>query len=59
MIDSHFLINRTVLREDDSYTGMIKAEVNTESLPAVIRSEAAASKKLQLDSPWLEWPIKE
>ena len=58
-IEGHFLINQTVLSEDKRYIGMIKAEVNTETLPPVIRSEAAVSKKWQLDSPWHEWTIKE
>jgi len=58
-IEDRFLINRTVLADDEHYVGMIKAEVNTETLPAVIRPVATVSKKWQLDSPWFEWSIKE
>ena len=58
-IENHFLISKAVLSEDEQYIGMIKAEVNTETLPPVIRPEAAVSKKWRLDSPWVEWSFEE
>ncbi|MBF8268355.1 MAG: hypothetical protein HW386_64 [Gammaproteobacteria bacterium] len=56
-IDDRLLISKTALAEDENYIGMIKAKVNTETLPAVIRPVASASKKWQLDSPWFKWSI--
>ena len=58
-INGHMLINKDILASDSKYTGKIKAEVNTETLPAVIRPAAAVSKKWQLNSTWFEWVIKE
>lgn len=54
-IDNHFLLPRSVLSMDEKYICMIKAELNTETLPPAIRPIAAVSKKWQLDSPWYEW----
>ena len=56
-IHNHFLISSSVLSKDGKYICMLKAELNTETLPAVIRPIAAVSKKWQLDSPWYEWQI--
>ena len=56
-INNYFLVSRSVLSRDEKYICMIKAELNTETLPAVIRPIAAVSKKWQLDSPWYEWKI--
>lgn len=56
-IHNYFLVSRSVLSSDETYICMIKAELNTETLPAVIRPIAAVSKKWQLDSPWYEWKI--
>ena len=56
-IHNYFLVSQSVLAKDEKYRCMIKAELNTETLPPVIRPIAAVSKKWQLDSPWYEWVI--
>lgn len=56
-IHNHFLISSSVLSKDEKYICRLKAKLNTETLPAVIRPIAAVSKKWQLDSPWYEWQI--
>lgn len=56
-IHNYFLVSQSVLSRDEKYICMIKAELNTETLPPAIRPIAAVSKKWQLDSPWYEWVI--
>lgn len=56
-IHHYFLISSSVLSKDEKYIGKLKAELNTETLPAVIRPIAAVSKKWKLESPWYEWRI--
>ena len=56
-INDRLLISKSALAADENYIGMIRAKVNTETLPAVIRPAASASKKWQLDSPWFRWSI--
>lgn len=58
-IKNHFLISRTVLSDDEDYICMIKAELNTETLPPVIRPLAFVSKKWQMDSNWHKWSIRD
>lgn len=54
-IRDHFLISQTVLTEGERYICMVKAELNTETLPPVIRPIAFVSKKWQMDSDWTSW----
>lgn len=58
-IKDHFLISQAVLADDENYICMLKAELNTETLPPAIRPVAFVSKKWQLDSPWYSWSIKQ
>lgn len=56
-INNYFLVSQSVLSKDETYVCMLKAELNTETLPPAIRPIAAVSKKWQLESPWYEWQI--
>lgn len=56
-IHNYNLVSRNVLSRDEKYICMIKADLNTETLPPAIRPIAAVSKKWRLDSPWYEWHL--
>ena len=57
-VTNYFLVSEAVLSAGETYVCMIRAELSTESLPAVIRPAAVISGKWQMDSPWYSWTLE-
>jgi hypothetical protein len=57
-ISGHDLIGRDLLSGDGTFTGRIRARLNTESLPAPLQTVAYVSREWKVESAWYEWEIR-
>lgn len=57
-IKDYTLVEAGKLSADNSYIGLVKAEVNIEELPAPLQPATYVSSQWHLESQWYEWPIK-
>jgi hypothetical protein len=58
-INDYPFLEPTALQQDKTYTALVRASLNTESLPAPLRLSAYISSDWQLSSPWFKWTIKQ
>ena len=47
------------LKQGKAYTALLRASLNTESLPAPLRLSAYVSSDWRLSSPWYQWTIQQ
>jgi len=47
------------LEQGKTYTALVRASLNTESLPAPLRLSSYVSSDWQLSSPWYKWTIQQ
>ncbi len=47
------------LKQGKTYTALVRASLNTESLPAPLRLSAYISSDWRLSSPWYQWTIQQ
>lgn len=57
-INNYRLANTNELLDKKNYRGLIKAEMNIESLPPPLQPAAYVSAQWQLESQWYEWAIR-
>ena len=57
-IKNYNLVKKDKLIDKKSYRGLIKAELNIESLPPPLQTAAYVSSQWQLESQWYEWVIR-
>ena len=58
-VKNHSLIDKNKLNVENNYVGLIKAELNIESLPPPLQPVAYVSSEWQLESQWYEWVIRQ
>ncbi len=58
-INDYPFLEPAALQQDKTYTGLLRASLNTESLPTPLRLSAYISSDWQLSSPWFKWTIKQ
>jgi len=58
-IKDYPFLGRNTLKQDKTYTALVRASLNTESLPAPLRLSAYISSDWQLSSPWFKWTIQQ
>jgi hypothetical protein len=58
-INDYPFLEPTALKHDKTYTALLRASLNKESLPAPLRLSAYVSSDWQLSSPWFKWTIKQ
>lgn len=57
-IKNYNLVNKNELSDKKHYQGLIKAELNIESLPPPLKTAAYVSSEWQLESKWYEWDVR-
>ncbi len=57
-INDYPFLELSVLEQGKMYTALLRANLNTESLPTPLRLSAYVSSDWQLSSPWFKWAIK-
>ncbi len=58
-IDDYPFLELASLEQGKTYTALVRASLNTESLPAPLRLSAYVSSDWQLSSPWYKWTIQQ
>ncbi len=58
-INNYPFLEHAALQQDKTYTALLRASLNTESLPTPLRLSAYVSSDWQLSSPWFKWTIKQ
>jgi hypothetical protein len=58
-INNYPFLELAALQQDKTYTALLRASLNTESLPTPLRLSAYVSSDWQLSSPWFKWTIKQ
>jgi len=56
-INDYPFLELTSLEQGKTYTALVRASLNTESLPTPLRLSAYVSSEWQLSSPWYQWTI--
>jgi len=59
LIDDYPFLELASLEQGKTYTALVRASLNTESLPAPLRLSAYVSSDWQLTSPWYQWTIQQ
>lgn len=57
-IKDYNFANKDELDDQKKYYGLIKAELNIDSLPPPLRTAAYVSSQWQLESQWYEWTVR-
>ncbi|MEJ2761221.1 MAG: DUF4390 domain-containing protein [Gammaproteobacteria bacterium] len=57
-IDNYPLIDKARLSGDESYIGLVRAEINIESLPPPLQPSTLISSRWHLESQWYEWVFR-
>jgi len=58
-INDYPFLELASLEQDKTYTALVRASLNTESLPTPLRLSAYVSSDWQLSSPWYKWTIQQ
>ena len=58
-INDYPFLELASLEQGKTYTALVRASLNTESLPAPLRLSAYISSDWQLSSPWYKWTIQQ
>ncbi len=58
-INDYPFLELTSLEQGKTYTALVRASLNTESLPAPLRLSAYISSDWRLSSPWYKWTIQQ
>ncbi len=58
-INNHPFLEIASLEQGKTYAALVRASLNTESLPTPLRLSAYVSPDWQLSSPWYKWTIQQ
>lgn len=58
-INDYPFLELTSLEQDKTYTALIRASLNTESLPTPLRLSTYVSSDWKFSSPWYQWVINQ
>jgi len=58
-INDYSFLELASLKQGKTYTALVRASLNTESLPAPLRLSAYVSSDWRLSSPWYQWTIQQ
>ena len=58
-INNYPFLELASLEQGKTYTALVRASLNTESLPAPLRLSAYISSDWRLSSPWYKWTIQQ
>lgn len=58
-INDYPFLELTSLEQDNIYTALVRASLNTESLPTPLRLSAYVSSDWHFSSPWYQWTIQQ